>query len=204
MTQNTHISPPRPSERATGRLVDHALHLFACGESADVDGFISAFAEPCVYQFGNLPVCYTRSEIAASMRNFIAVTRCFFHGIKTMAELPDTLFIEMDVIYWRLDGSSVQLPVSDIVRFDGDEITELRIFMDASPVLEPERVPAADASVLTRADKSRDPLPGTMYDYFMHDPEGRARIERGLLPRWATDGPKWPLSETGTHDTQDA
>jgi hypothetical protein len=101
------------------------------------------------------------------------------------------VFVEMDVTYWRKDGSSVTLPCADIFRFDGDKVQELRIFMDANPVSNPSLPVGAKASVMTQSEGRRVTPPGIMRRYFATHEEGRRRASGGFAPKWSIAGPKW-------------
>ena len=55
-----------------------------------------------------------------------------------MWEVDECVFVEMDVSYWRKDGTMITLPCFDIFRSEGDKFSELRIFMDCNPVFDPK------------------------------------------------------------------
>jgi len=99
----------------------------------------------------------------------------------------------MDVIYWRKDGSFVTLPCSDIFRFNGSQIEELRIYMDANPVGDKSLPVGKKASVFTITEGQRVPSRDIMRHYFTEHAEGVQRAANGFAPKWATRGPKWPL-----------
>jgi SnoaL-like domain len=181
------------AERSPGVMGEAVVRLFARGEAFDSDGFIGFFTESPVYQFGNGKPCLTRPEIRESVAQFFAGVRALYHDIKTLSEVGDTTFVEMDVIYWRKDGSSVRLPCADVVRFEGDLIQELRIFMDAGPVFNPAAAVPEESSVMTVAGGVRIEPAGYMRKFFAENPEGRTRVAQGFAPKWSVDGPKWKI-----------
>ena len=181
------------AERISGMMAKSVVRLFARGEAFDSAGFISFFTDKPVYEFGNGEPCLDKPAIKESVAAFFAGVGALYHDIKTLTEVGDTVFVEMDVMYWRKDGSSVTLPCADIVRFEGEQIQELRIFMDAGPVFNASAVVPATSSVMTVGGGGRVTPPGFMKDYFAHDPEGRERVSGGLGPKWAVAGPKWNI-----------
>jgi ketosteroid isomerase-like protein len=181
------------AERIPGVMAETVVRLFARGEAFDSDGFAGFFIEQPVYQFGNATPCLDRPAIRASVSQFFGGLDALYHDIKTLWEVGDTVFVEMDVTYWRKAGSSITLPCADIVRFEGDKVQELRIFMDANPVVDPSATVPASASVMLTAGGGRITPPGFIKKFFAENPEGKARIAQGLGPKWAVAGPKWNI-----------
>ena len=181
------------AERIAGVMAKSVVRLFARGEAFDSAGFINFFTDRPVYQFGNGEPCLDKTAIKESVTAFFGGVEALYHDIKTLTEVGDIVFVEMDVMYWRKDGSSVTLPCADIVRFDGDKIQELRIFMDAGPVFNASAVIPRTSSVMTLAGGERFPAPGLMKEFFTKDPEGKQRVSQGLGPKWAVAGPKWNI-----------
>lgn len=179
-----------------GSPSDLVLRLFSRGEAFDSEGFVEFFTESCVYQFGNLAICYDKPTILESSRWFFRNVTGVYHDIKSIWEVGNCVMVEMDVWYWRLDRSQIVLPCSDIFRIDssGTKFTELRIFMDVNPVFEPKPVPA-DASVWYVAPASRLPESGLMKTFFAEHPEARQRVASGHAPKWSiADPPRWPIA----------
>eukprot|EP00899_Mesostigma_viride_P006295 jgi/Mesvir1/15667/Mv03268-RA.1 len=170
--------------------------LFSRGEASDSAGFITFFTTQPVYQFGNFDVALDKSAIFNGAQNFFNGIHAVYHDIKAMWEVHDAQFVEMDVSYWRLDGSMVTLPCFDIFRFNGDKVSELRIFMNCNPVFNAALPYAANASVFTGPNNSTGYKPGSMLTHFALFPEAQERIRNGKAPNWsvAAGGPKWPIA----------
>lgn len=181
-------------DRIPGEMTDTVTRLFGRGEAFDSEGFASFFTDHPVYHFGNWPPCLTKPEIVASVTAFFSSVEALYHNIRNMWEVGDTLFVEMDVQYWRKDGSSVNLPCADIFRFEGPKILELRIFMDANPVGNPAAQIPESVSVMTQSEGKRATPPGYMKKYFAQHPEGKARAAGGFAPKWSIAGPKWRIT----------
>jgi hypothetical protein len=175
-------------------MADSVVRLFGRGEAFDSDGFVTFFTEKPMYQFGNLAPCYTRAAIRESVANFFAAVDALYHDIRNLWEVGDVVFVEMDVTYWRKDGTSINLPCADIVRFEGDMVAELRIYMDANPIFVPSMAVGKKASVMTISGGKRVTPPDTMRKFFAEHPEGIARVKQGFVPKWAIAGPKWPIN----------
>jgi ketosteroid isomerase-like protein len=181
------------TDRIPGAMTDTVVRLFGRGEAFDSDGFIEFYTDRPMYQFGNAAPCLDKPAIRASVAAFFSAVQALYHDIRNLWEIGDVLVVEMDVVYWRKDGSSVRLPCADIFRFAGDKVQELRIFMDANPVSNKSLEVPPLASVLTVSEGKQVTPPGVMRKYFAEHPEGKARVAKGLGPKWSTAGPKWQI-----------
>ncbi|VEP12874.1 Ethyl tert-butyl ether degradation EthD (fragment) [Hyella patelloides LEGE 07179] len=191
---NSALKTPVPKEKSLilepflGKNVELVKLLFSRGEAFDSQGFITFFTDTPVYQFGNFEVCFDRESIKKSADNFFSQIDAVYHEIKMIWELGDLVFVEMDVIYWRKDGSVVSLPCCNIFRVEGDKFSELKIFMDVNPVFEPS-IPVPDsASVFSVSQRKRLISPDIMKKHFAEDPEAKQRIETGFAPKWLLNG----------------
>ena len=185
------------TEKISGTNVDLVKRLFSRGEAFDSEGFITFFTDTPVYQFGNFDVCLDKQSIKKSADNFFSQIDAVYHEIKVIWEVGDTVFVEMDVLYWRKDGSMISLPCTDIFRVEGDKFSELRIFMDVNPVFDPSIPVPQSASVMTASEGKQVLPPGTMRRHFAEHPEAIQRIGQGYVPKWSTAGPRWSI-EGGT------
>ena len=181
-------------EKLPGTNADKVKRLFARGEAFDSQGFIDFFTDRPVYQFGNFPVCFDKESIKASVKAFFGAVSALYHDIKMLWEVGEVVVVEMDVTYWRLDGSQVTLPCADIFRFEGDQVSELRIFMDANPVGDATIPVSPTSSVMTLRDQHRYQPVNLMRQFFSDHPEGKQRVANGFIPKWAIAGPRWPIN----------
>ncbi len=124
------------ADRMPGELAGLIQKVFEAGEAMDVQKFASRFTEDTLYQFGNQPVVWGRQGIieADSIAAFNQNVKSIEHHVKSMWEIGDLLVVEMTVTYVRKDGKSVTLPACDTVRFQGDLVKEMRIYMDINPL----------------------------------------------------------------------
>jgi len=169
------------------------VRLFGRGEAFDSEGFIGFFTDNPMYQFGNGEPCLTKAAIKASVDAFFGSVDALYHDLRNVWEVGECVFVEMDVIYWRKDGTSIKLPCADIFRFQGDKILELRIFMDANPLFVRTMAVGETASVMTLSEGKQVRGGGALRKYFAQHQEGIARVAAGFGPKWHIAGPKWPI-----------
>ncbi len=181
-------------ETFPGINAERVLTLFSRGESFDVPGFAALFTNTPVYAFGNYEICLDRPAIEKSAAAFFAQINAVYHDIKMLWESGDCVFVEMDVSYWRkADNSLITLPCCDIFRVEGDKFSELRIFMDVSPVSDPKGAVPSNVSVFTASAGKRLVPPDTMKHFYAEHPEGTRRVQAGFAPKWSVDGPRWQI-----------
>ncbi|MCL1470593.1 EthD domain-containing protein [Argonema antarcticum] len=123
------------SERFPGQLTQIVKEMFKAGESMNVDNFVKFYTDDALYQFSNFPIVYGPKGIKDASTAFIQTVEALYHKIKHIWEVgADTVICEMEVTYIRFDGKVFTLPCCDTIRFKGDKVSELRIYMDISPV----------------------------------------------------------------------
>jgi ketosteroid isomerase-like protein len=108
--------------------------MFAAGESMNVENFVTFYTHDALYQFSNFPVVYGPQGIRDSSQPFLDKVKAVYHDIRAIWEQGDTVICQMDVTYTRHDGKIYTLPCCDTIRFAGDKVQELRIYMDITPV----------------------------------------------------------------------
>jgi ketosteroid isomerase-like protein len=126
----------------SGQQIDIVKKMFLAGEAMNVDNFVKLYTENAVYQFGNFPIAHGPEEIRIASGSFkdkgsfLGEVEGVHHHLKNIWEVEkNTLVVNMDVTYIRHDGKVFTLPCCDIIRFEGNKVKELKIFMDISPVL---------------------------------------------------------------------
>jgi ketosteroid isomerase-like protein len=144
----------------SGEKVEILKSLFLAGESMNVENFVKFFTDDASYQFSNFPIAYGSEGIKESSTDFLKKVEGVHHHIKKMWEMGENeMVVEMEVTYIRHDGKVFTLPCSDIIRFKGDKIQEMLIFMDISPVYAtpeaptesmPEKVPGSKLTEIVK------------------------------------------------------
>ncbi|MBH8572374.1 nuclear transport factor 2 family protein [Nostocaceae cyanobacterium CENA369] len=131
----TEITEIKKWSKFSGKKVDILKKLFLAGESMNLDKFVQFFTDDAIYQFSNLPIVYGPEGIRDSSIDFLKKVEGLHHHIKNIWELKNELLIcEIEVTYIRHDGKVFTLPCSDIIRFTGDKIQEMLIYMNIFPV----------------------------------------------------------------------
>ena len=181
------------TDRIPGVMADTCVRLFGRGEAFDSEGFVGFFTDKPMYHFGNGEPCLSKAAIKDSVSAFFGSIAALYHDVRNVWEVGDVVFVEMDVMYWRKDGTLVILPCCDILRFEGHKIQELRIFEDANAVFDASLPVGKRASVYTQGEGRRAVSPGIMRRYFTEHAEGVQRAANGYPPKWALAGPKWPM-----------
>jgi len=98
------------------------------------DEFASYFTEDAYFRFANAPAVMGRNAIHESSIAFRQKLKSVTHDIKSIWEMGDVVVCEMEVTYTRHDGKIVTLPCTDIIRMNGELFSDLRVYMDISPV----------------------------------------------------------------------
>lgn len=98
------------------------------------DEFASYFTEDAYFRFANSPPVMGRKAIHESSVAFRQKLKSVIHDIKSIWEMGDVVVCEMEVTYTRHDGKFVTLPCTDIIRMKGELFSDLRVYMDISPV----------------------------------------------------------------------
>ncbi len=119
----------------SGEKAEILKSLFLTGESMNLDNFVKFFTDDAIYRFGNNPIAYGPEGIKKTSVSFLEKVEGLHHHIKNIWEVGDNeMIVEMEVTYIRHDGMVFTLPCSDIIRFKGNKLQEMLIFMDISPV----------------------------------------------------------------------
>lgn len=103
-------------------------------DTETADEFASYFTENAFLHFGSSPAIIGRQAIWESSVAFRQKLKSVTHDIKSMWEMGEVVICQMEVTYLRHDGKVLSLPCTDTIRFQGDKVQELRIYMDISPV----------------------------------------------------------------------
>ena len=183
-------------ERLPGTSSSLVKQLFSRGEAFVSEGFIAFFTDDPVYQFGNFEPCLDKAAIKKSADNFFSNISGVYHDIKIMWEVGDVVFVEMDVTYWRKDGSIITLPCFDIFRLEGNKFAELRIFMDVNPVFDSTIAVPNSASVMTLNQGEKLAPPELMKKFYSEDINGQKRVAVGFAPKWLMVEPEMAKSNS--------
>ena len=99
------------------------------------DEYVMFLTEDAHFRLGNPDALVGRESIKDSLVAFCRQVKGIYHEIKQKWELEqNVVLLDMEVTYYRLDGTVVTLPVMNFFRFKGNLIEEVRVFMDVTPL----------------------------------------------------------------------
>ena len=104
-------------------------------ESFDVEGFLAHLTDEAVYRFGNYPPATGKDAIRETIKasHMDQIKGISFDILKTY-EQGDAVIAELAVNYHLTNGNTTTLPCLDIFRFNGEKVSAMLVFMDASPL----------------------------------------------------------------------
>lgn len=108
--------------------------VFAAIDSKDAATFVSFLTTDAVFRFGSAPAVQGRDAIEAAVGGFFNSIAACTHTITNTLSQDNTLVCEGLVAYRRHDGSEITLPFADVFEFEGELITDYKIYMDISPL----------------------------------------------------------------------
>ncbi|TBR57036.1 hypothetical protein B4U84_26775 [Westiellopsis prolifica IICB1] len=124
---------------AKTEVIKRLFEVFESGPDAPIqasDKYVTYLTEDAHFRLGNLEIIVGHKAIRDSLIDFYQQVKSIYHDIKQKWEIGDVVFLDMEVTYYRQDGTNVILPVVDIFRFKGELIQQLQIFMDINPLFE--------------------------------------------------------------------
>jgi len=108
--------------------------MFAAIDAKDTKAFVAYLSDDAVFRFGSAPAVKGRDAIRAAVDGFFGTIAGSRHAIhKTLGD-GATRVVEGEVTYTRLDDSQVTLPFTDVFEYEGDLISQYKIYIDVSPL----------------------------------------------------------------------
>ena len=106
--------------------------VFAAIDARDTQRFLGFLTPGCSFRFGNMPSVSGAGAIAAAVGGFFASVAGLSHEVLDVWLEADAAICHGQVTYIRADGSQLTVPFADILRLEGDPISEYLIFIDIS------------------------------------------------------------------------
>jgi len=108
--------------------------IFAAIDSKDTQAFVGFLTDDAVFRFGSAPAVRGREAIFAAVDGFFGTIAGCSHDVrKTLASGP-TLVCEGEVTYRRQNDTEITLPFTDIFEYEGDLISQYKIYIDIGPL----------------------------------------------------------------------
>ena len=108
--------------------------LFAAIDAQDGAAFVSFLTDDAVFRFGSAPPVQGRANVQEAVEAFFASIAGLSHSIERTQGEGDTLFLEGVVTYTRHDGRPVAIPFVDVFEYEGEKISEYKIYIDVGPL----------------------------------------------------------------------
>ncbi len=108
--------------------------MFAAIDSKDAAAFVAYLTEDALFRFGSAPAVRGRGAISAAVEGFFGTIAASSHVVQNTWVNGSSLACEGEVTYRRQDGTEITLPYTDVFEYDGDLISNYKIYIDIGPL----------------------------------------------------------------------
>lgn len=113
-------------------------------DSQDIDVFLAGLGPDVTFTFGNNPSAHGHDEVRGAVQGFWSSIAGLRHNIVDVWNPePDVTVVNLLVDYERHDGGTVTVPCVDVLRWNGDTVSDWRIVIDVAPVYAPAEASSA-------------------------------------------------------------
>ncbi len=109
-------------------------NFFRIVDTINPDEIVAHVTEDVRLQFANQKPIVGREAIRQALAETYSSIQRDVHNIIEIWQKEDSVAVEIEVVYTRLDGKQVTTPTVTILRLEGNLIKDYRIFQDNSPV----------------------------------------------------------------------
>jgi ketosteroid isomerase-like protein len=149
---------------------DVVLNTFAADAARDADRFAAKLTAHATFRLGGNPAVVGRDAIRDMVARMFTAFHSVRHRLVQAFECPAALIYEAEVTYTFADGRVVTAPYVNVLRFEGELVSDYRIYLDLS-VLErpqpgcrrPRREPTRSVERAGRGPRARRPEPPTAW-----------------------------------------
>jgi ketosteroid isomerase-like protein len=106
--------------------------LFRCVDAKDSDGWLEFLAADARFRFGNAPAVQGKDAIREAVSAFFASISELRHELVEIWNHADAVICRGDVIYTRLDGSTLIAPFANVLKLQDNLIRDYLIYADVS------------------------------------------------------------------------
>ncbi len=107
-------------------------HTLDSLDDGDAAGFCEYLAEDCTFIFANNDPVDGRNAIRSFVEGFIDSLDATNHVIDETFQVPGRTIVRGEVEYVRHDGSTLEVPFTNVFETDGGEIEVYQIYVDNS------------------------------------------------------------------------
>ncbi len=108
--------------------------VFGSIDALDADKFVAYLTPDVVFRFGNAEPAKGREAVKEGVEGFFSTIEGLTHHILDVYEDGDTTIAKIDVEYVLKDGRHVTVPNADILKYDGDLVSDWQIYIDLAPL----------------------------------------------------------------------
>lgn len=116
---------------ATHRFLDE---LFEAIDEKNTERFLRFLTDDAMFRFGSGPEVHGHAEIRDAVNEFFSTITGCKHTLHNILADNGTLVCESIVTYSRQDDSDITLPFANVFEFEGDLISQYKIYADAAPL----------------------------------------------------------------------
>ncbi len=110
--------------------------LFAAIDRKDTDAFVGYLTDDAVFRFGSAPEVAGRDAVAAAVGGFFGSIAGLSHAVNKVFWDGASQVCEGKVTYERHDGSTLTVPFVDVFEYEGDLISQYKIYIDIGDLYE--------------------------------------------------------------------
>jgi ketosteroid isomerase-like protein len=104
--------------------------LFAAIDRRDADAFADLLAEDVVFRFGNAAPVRGRTAAREAVSGFFASVAAIHHGVEDVWRCGAHAICRGVVTYTRADGSTLAVPVANVLALSEGRVREYDIYVD--------------------------------------------------------------------------
>lgn len=110
--------------------------LFAAIDDMDTARFLDFLTEDALFRFGSAPAQNGREEIGAAVDGFFSSIAGCSHTLRRSWSGEGSLVCEGEVRYRRHDGSTVDVPFTNVFDLQGRRVSRYCIYTDLAPLFD--------------------------------------------------------------------
>ena len=119
-------------------MADAITAYYDAVDNLRLDEFMDRHTDDASVRFGNNPPVQGKEAIRESISGFWSMLNGMTHTVKNRWDDGDTTVLEANVAYDCKDGRIVEVPCVSILERKGEQISDLRVLIDLTPLFAPQ------------------------------------------------------------------